>query len=96
MVVYIQKASLLKKGIPFIFEITSVNYRIIFGRFYDLKKIPALFEASHLIDGDGKLCSIYEEDLRWFHCETVDKLLIFDHFRMPHYVKQNDKLLYLE
>jgi hypothetical protein len=96
MAIYIQKASILKKGIPFIFDVTTVYYNVVYGHFFDLEKIPSLFEASHLIDGTGKLSLIYENDLRWFHYETHDKMLLFDHFRLPRYVKNGDKLLYLE
>jgi hypothetical protein len=96
MAIYVQKATILKRGVPFIFDITHVYYNVVYGHFFNLEKIPALFEASNLIDGTGKLSSIYENDLRWYHYETADKMMIFHHFRLPHYVKRGDKLLYLE
>lgn len=96
MAIYIQTSSLAKRGIPFIFDITCVYHNVIYGHFFNLEKVPSVFEASHLIDSSKKLSLIEKQDLKWFHYETSDKLLIFDHFNLPRYVRSGDKLLYLE
>lgn len=96
MAIYVQTSSLMKRGIPFIFDITCVYHNVIYGHFFDIEKLPSLFEASHLIDGNRKLSLIHKEDLRWFHYEDKNKLLMFNHFYLPRYVRTGDKLLYLE
>lgn len=96
MAVYLR--SLATKGSPFIFEIRGVYSKIIYGSFMNknIDKIPALFEAQFLVDADGKTACIQRDDLRWFHFEDKNKLIIFDNFYLPHYVRQGDRLLYLE
>lgn len=90
--------SSIVKGTPFLFYITNIySSKIIYGNFKGfLDKIPDVFEARYVIDEDGKVGKINLTDLQWFHCEDRNKLLIFDNFYLPHYVKPGDKLLYLQ
>jgi hypothetical protein len=78
------------------FRISRIyNQRYIFGSF-DNNGIPELFKAGYMINEQGTLIKINPKDLYWFHYEDVNKMLIFDHFHLPHYTKEGDTLLYLE
>jgi hypothetical protein len=100
MVVYLSSKILRTGGSNIIkFEIENIyRSRYVFGFFQGPQrcKMPDVFMAKFVVDDKGDEFEIHREDLRWFHYEDSSKMLIFDHFLLPHYVQPGDKLLYLE
>lgn len=92
MVVFLNKA--LNPGKIYSLKILNVYSRFIFGVGHNKNKIPPPFVSKIIIDDVGKQAVINENDLRWFHYEDYgDEMIIFDHFRLPHYVRPGDTII---
>lgn len=99
MVVYL-RTPVIQRGMRAL-DIVSVYSKVIIGNYFhidsrvSIDEVPPLFISKYIIDDVGKYAPI-NDGLQWFHYEMSDKMLIFDHFQLPHYVRGGDRVLFVK
>jgi len=65
------------------FFITHVFDSRILGHFMKERCYPDYFEAMHVVSHDGSYRDVEQKELEFFHFESVDKMVVFNQFRLP-------------